>query len=120
MVELKAAWPMYGVVIDMQSAAASLVEELRTAGVEVIEMNTPDAKKAFGQFFDHCVETQTLRHLNQPDLNNAMKGASERTVGDARLWDKRTPDVNITPVVSATNALWGWTTRHGTGALQIF
>lgn len=115
LVELAAAWPSYGVVIDMQSAAASLVGDLRLAGVEVIEMTTPDAKQAFGQFYDRCTETKDLRHLNQPSLNAALKGATERDVGDAKLWNRKTPDVDITPLVSATNALWGWTTRHSSG-----
>jgi len=115
LVELTRQHPNYGVVVDMQSAAASLVEDLRLARVEVIEMNTPDAKQAYGQFYDRCVETRDLRHLNQPSLNSALKGASARDVGDAKLWNRKTPDVDITPLVSATNALWGWTTRHGSG-----
>jgi hypothetical protein len=109
----------YGVVVDMQSAAASLVDDLRAAGVDVIEMHTPDAKLAFGQWFDACMGDR-LRHLAQRELTNALKGAATREVGDALLWNRRTPDVDITPLVSATNALWGWTTRSGTGELQIF
>lgn len=114
-VDLVAEHDCYGVVVDMQSAAASLVEDLRLQRVEVIEMNTPDAKQAYGQFYDHCVEAKDLRHLNQPVLNSALKGATERDVGDAKLWNRKAPDVDITPLVSATNALWGWTTRHGSG-----
>lgn len=119
LVELVAAHPSFGVVVDMQSAAASLVDELVAAHVEVIEMNTADAKQAFGQFYDRCMDG-SVRHLGQEGLDAALRGAKDRLVGDAKLWDRKTADVDITPLVSATNALWGWTSRRGTGELQIF
>lgn len=108
--ELAKAHETFGVVVDMQSAAASLVGDLQAAGVRIVEMNTSDAKLAFGQFYDACTEGK-LRHLDQTPLNTALAGAATRVVGDALLWDRKAPDVDVTPLVSATNALWGWSTR---------
>src|SRR5581483_9597809 len=102
--QLAEDWDSLGVVVDKQSAAASLLEDLKDAKVDVIEMNTTDAKEAFGQFYDAATDGR-LRHLDQPELNAALKGASTRTVGDALLWDRRSAEVDITPLVSATNAL---------------
>lgn len=119
LVELHAAWPNFGVVVDKGSSTASLLDELEAARIPVIEMNTGEAKQAFGQFYDACIEG-TVRHLNQSGLNAALRAAPDRIVGGARLWDEKGTDVDITPLVAATNALWGWTTRQGTGELQIF
>lgn len=113
LVGLAQGHPNYGVVVDMQSAAAFLAEPLKLAGVQVIEMHTPDAKQAFAVFYDAAVETRSLRHLNQPELNDAVRVGTDRLVGDAKLWDRKKP--GVVPLVAATNAFWGWTTRHRSG-----
>jgi len=106
------------VPVDPNSPAGSLIAGLEDAGVEVTKMTTGDAKQACGQFHDGAVNG-TFRHLAQPELDVALKTAQRRIVGDGWLWDRKA-NGDITPLVSATNALWGWTTRHGSGDLQIF
>jgi hypothetical protein len=57
------------------------------------------------------VASRNLRHLGQPELTAAVAGASKRSIGDASAWERRNASVDITPLVAATNALWGWATR---------
>jgi hypothetical protein len=113
--ELVAMHPTYGVAVDIAGSARALVSAITAAGVPVIEMNTAEAKEAFGQFYEATVDSASVRHLDQTELNVALKGASTRRVGDALLWDRKSDDVDITPLVAVTNALWGWTTRQHSG-----
>jgi hypothetical protein len=55
--------------------------------------------------------TRRLRHIGQPEFTAAVAGAVTRMIGDARAWDRRSAQVDITPLVAATNALWGYVTR---------
>lgn len=116
--ELRASWPTCAVVLDPRSAVGSLLPDLAEAGVEVDEMTAHDVAQAFGMFHDAAVD-RSLVHLDQPELNSALAAATRRPIGEAWTWDGRA-DVDIEALVSATNALWGWTTRHASGGLQIF
>lgn len=99
------------VVIDKRSTAATLIQPLRLADVPVIGTDSARMAQACGMFFDAVTETKRLRHVGQAELTDALKAASTRTVLDAWAWDKKKPTADITPLTSATLALWGWTTR---------
>jgi phage terminase large subunit-like protein len=113
--DLTGRYESYGVVIDSAGAARAIIDQVEAAAIPVIEMGFTEAKEAFGQFYESAVDARTVRHLNQPELNAALKGATTRMSGDALLWDRKNTTVDITPLVAVTLALWGWTTRHGTG-----
>ena len=87
------------------SPAASLLVDLETAGVRVLEVSTADHAKACGVFFD-AVARHDLHHLDQAELNVAVAGAAQKFYGDSWLWDRRHTQVDISPLVSATLALW--------------
>jgi hypothetical protein len=65
------------------------------------------------------MDSGVLRHLGQPELTSAITGACSRTVGDAWLWDRKSSDVDISPLVAGTIALWALTTfrKKKTGGL---
>jgi hypothetical protein len=107
-----------GIIVDPRTATNSLIPDLEEAGLEVTKMTAMDVAQAFG-IFHTAAHTRAIRHLDQPELNDAIDGAQTRPIGEARTWDGR-GETDIKSLVSATNALWGWTTRHGTGELQIF
>mgnify|MGYP006952621291 CR=1 FL=1 len=88
------------------SPAKSLVPELAVAGIEVEVVNVSDYSAACGLIFD-SVEQRRLRHLNQPELTSAIRGATTRPLGDAWAWSRKNSKVNITSLVSSTLALWG-------------
>jgi phage terminase large subunit-like protein len=94
------------VVIDGRSALGTIVPKLEQAGVKVYLMNAADVAKACGSFYDMVVE-ERLAHLDDPILNLAVFGASQRALGDAWAWDRKHALVAISPLIAATNALYG-------------
>lgn len=103
--------PFLGVFIDKQSAAASLITELRAKRVKLVTIGTQDITQAAGMFLDR-VNNGKLLHANQPALNDAVANARKRPVGDAFAWQKKNIDVDITPLVSAGNAAHGLTLKR--------
>jgi hypothetical protein len=97
------------VVVDPSSQAASLMEDIAAAGVEVTAPFTArDAAQACGQFYD-AVQAGQLAHMGQGSLNQAMRSAVTRLLADAWAWDRRSPAEDISPLVAVTLAAWGYT-----------
>lgn len=67
-----------------------------------------DMAVACGRFFDGVMEASPkLRHTDQPQLNVALSVARKRPLAGAWAWNRKDADSDITPIVSATLALWG-------------
>jgi phage terminase large subunit-like protein len=94
------------VVIDSGSPAASLIEEFEAAGIKVTTTSTPDLAAACGQFFDSVMQ-QGLRHTNQPQVNVALSIVRKKPVRDGWIWNRKSVDSDITPIIAATLALRG-------------
>jgi hypothetical protein len=93
--------------IHKTAPEASFIAPLRERGVEVIEVSSADVAQATGQFIDAC-NAGELRHLGQPALDIALKGAVLRTSTDgAALWSQRNSQVEITPLMACTIATGG-------------
>ncbi|MEU3599884.1 hypothetical protein ABZ714_14330 [Streptomyces sp. NPDC006798] len=103
--------PFLGVFIDKQSAAASLLTELRAKRVKVVSIGTQDITQACGMFINR-VNNGTLTHAGQAALDDAVANARKRPVGDAFAWQKKNIEVDITPLVAATNAAYGLTLKR--------
>jgi phage terminase large subunit-like protein len=116
--ELRDRYRPCATVVDPRSGAGSLIADLEDAGLEIVKMTAQDVAQAFGMFYDGVLDG-SLRHTDQPEMNGALAGATRRPVNEAWTWDGK-GDTDIKSLVAATNALWGWTTRHGSGELQIF
>jgi hypothetical protein len=103
------------VVMDEFGPTGSLIAEAEEAGLEITRIKTGDVGRAFGMFYDGVSgadrSSRKVRHLGQPELTAAVAGASKRSIGDASAWDRRSAAADITPLVAATNALWGYATR---------
>lgn len=111
---LREKWGAIAVVLDDRSAAGSLIPALEAEdGITVHVPTSKDVAIAAGRFFDACSESvASLRHMDDPTLNAAVDAAVTRPLGDAWTWDRRKPASDITPLVAATLALWGWE-EHG-------
>ena len=102
----------------------SLMPELKKAHVRVTVTSMQEMGRACGRFLDMLREG-TLKHPPdeyQPQLAAAVKGASTRPLGQsgAIAWNKLGSDVDITPLVSTTLALYGAsTTRRHPGRRQV-
>lgn len=53
-----------------------------------------------------AVEQDDLRHLGDARLENAIRGAATRPLGDAFSFSRRSSSVNIAPLFAVTLALW--------------
>lgn len=87
------------------SPAASLEESLRAAGVRLNVLTAAEYVQACGELFD-AVMGGRLHHLGQPEMSAAIAGADRKWSGDAWYWARRISSVDITPLVSATTALF--------------
>jgi hypothetical protein len=99
------------VVTDASGPAGSLIPELERAGVTVVPVSAPEYAAACGMIYDAVAE-QTLRHLADPRLAAAIRGATQRPMSDRWAWSRRNSSVDISPLVSCTLALWGHLTQE--------
>lgn len=91
-------------VVDKRGPAAVVIKPLRKAGLTVMDIDTGAVADAYGRFMDAVTDTRDLVHLGQEPLNEAVKGAATRPLGDRVTWDRR-GDADICPLVACTNAL---------------
>lgn len=91
--------------VSAGSPAASLLDELKVAGVSVVEVSNADHAVACGQIFDAITEGR-VKHLGQPELDAAVAGADRKFTGDAWLWSRRLSLADISPLVAVTLAKW--------------
>jgi hypothetical protein len=86
----------------------SLVPELLARSVKVTVTGAGDMAKACGLLFD-AVRDGLVTHFDQEPLNAALAGAKKRAIGNAGAWgwDRKAPDVDLTPLVAVTLALFG-------------
>jgi hypothetical protein len=112
LLELKEKWKPAAVVIDKQTQAGRFVDELIFHGIEPLCPAARDYAQACGAFFTSIVprdgNTPNLVHVNQPQLTKAMAGAAQRHLSDIWAWDKKTALTDISPLVAATLAKWGY------------
>ncbi|MCW3039369.1 MAG: hypothetical protein JWM31_1274, partial [Solirubrobacterales bacterium] len=94
------------VVCDQRSPAMVFVKQLEDAGVEVRTTSANEHAEACGRLAD-AVNDRDLRHLGQPELTAAVRGAAKRQLGEAWGWSRRSSQVDISPLVACTLALWG-------------
>lgn len=99
-------------VIDKAGQAGGFIAEMESRGLKVVTPNGREYAQACGKFYTGVVPTKDstpfLAHLDQPALNSAVAAADKRDLSDAWAWDKRNPASDISPLVAATLALWGY------------
>lgn len=104
------------VIIDKRGPASTFIDALTDGGVKVISPTATEYAQACGDFYSSVVprkgERITLSHINQPPLNQAVAGADKRDLADTWAWSRRTSAVDISPLVAATLAMWGYR-KHG-------
>lgn len=102
-------------VIDKAGQAGGFVQELESRGLTVVTPNGREYAQACGKFYMGVVPTKEstpfLSHIDQPQLNSAIAAADKRDLSDAWAWDKRNPASDISPLVAASLALWGYETH---------
>jgi hypothetical protein len=95
-------------VVDKAGPAFPLVNGLIGAGVPVRVASFDDWKTSCAQFVDGLVAGR-VKHSGQVTVQEAAQGVQKRAVGDAWVYDRKTPGVRVAPVEAVTLAAWGVT-----------
>jgi hypothetical protein len=93
-------------LIDGAGPGASILPDLERLQVKVDTVTAGEMGQACGAFYD-AVHQREVRHLGQPELEDALKGAAQRPLGDAWAWSRKNSSVDISPLVACTLAVWG-------------
>ena len=106
LVELVRGHNPIGIIYDGAGPASSLVAELANAMLPSTPVTAKEHGQACGLIYD-AVDQAKLHHLGTPELANAIRGARKRPLGDAWAWSRKGSNVDISPLVAVTLALWG-------------
>jgi hypothetical protein len=92
---------------DGTGPAGSLGHELELSELDtkLVPLTATEHGRACGMLFD-AVEQQTIRHMGAREVESAIRGAVTRPLSDAWAWSRKSSAVDISPLVSATLALW--------------
>lgn len=107
LVDLAEKWAPSGVVIDAKSAGASLIDRLTAGNHNVLVTNADQLANACA-LFQTAVHEGTMRHRDEPSLNLALVNAKRRPLGERWAWTRKGSSHDITPLVAATLALFGF------------
>jgi Phage Terminase len=99
------------VVVDGAGQAESLIAPLEKAGVRVTRTGPREMAAACGGLHDAVLEGR-LVHMGDAALNGAVEGATQRTLGDAWAWSRRSSRANVSPLVGASLAHWAVAGGH--------
>lgn len=94
------------VVVDKVGPAGSLLNAMMAAQFPVRAAEFQDWKAATNNFVD-AVITGRVEHPGQVLLTQSAQGVQWRTVGESRVYDRKTRDVNVAPIEAVTLAAWG-------------
>lgn len=93
------------VVAGATTPAAALVPDFQARGIEVRLLSTSEEAAACGMLYDGVVQ-QTIRHLGNQEERAAIAGSIRRKLNERWAWSRNDSTVDISPLVSITNALW--------------
>lgn len=122
LVQLAERWNPVAIAVDVKGPAGSMLVDLEKAGLtrpdnpdepqygDLAIPTAQDVAAACGQFAD-AVRQGTLRHIDQEQLTEAIRGVKTRPLGDAWAWGRRISSVNISPLVVCTLARWAYESR---------
>ncbi|MET9734294.1 terminase family protein [Streptomyces sp. NPDC006458] len=119
---LHGLWKPVAVAVAAGSPAASLIDDLVAAGIDVPKdkdqpergdlavMRSGDVTEACGQMAD-AMNQGTVAHIDQVPLTAAVNGARTRRQGDAWTLDRTNSLVDISPLCAAVFARWALVIR---------
>ena len=106
------------VVVDAGGPAANVIPELEQAGVTVIPVQTREYTRACAAIFD-AVTSETICHLGDRMLDDAVAAAAKRPVGDSWVWNRRS-EMDMTPLIAATLAHWGCVAQKTAASPRVY
>jgi hypothetical protein len=113
-VQLRDDWGPVAIVVDPRGPAGFLIPDLEAAGVEVLKTSAADVATATGSMIAATGAAEgdeaTMHCRPHPALDAAVAGADTSPLGDGRKWNRKSPSVDISPLVAVTLARWGFAT----------
>lgn len=102
-----------GVIVDAGSSSRVLLDDLAKARIKVTTPRVADIGMACLRIVDG-INSGTVLHNGQPQMNLARAGARKRPLGDTGMWawSRKSSVTDITPIEAATLALWGVQTNE--------
>ena len=96
------------ILIDALSPARLLIPILKARKCRVIVMSGGEVIESTAGFFNAAKEG-TLSHFGQEQVTESLAGARRKAIGDAGgwKWDRKSLNVDLTPVMAVTNAHYG-------------
>jgi hypothetical protein len=93
------------VIVDEKCPDADLITALKNEGVAVTVANLSDCLEAHSWLVKANKEDR-IRHGNTTELNDAVECASERMVGDRKLWGRKQSSGDISMLEAVNLAAW--------------
>lgn len=87
------------VVIDKKGPAASVGEDLEAIGVIITWVGLDDVVNACAWLFD-AVAAKEITQADDPELNDAVRAATKRKVGDRWAWARWSGDISMLEAVT--------------------
>jgi len=75
------------------------------------------APLAFG-LHTYAVQSGSIWHIGQPELDEAIASATKRPLGDAWAWSRKNATTDISPLVAVTLATFGLANRPAYDPLE--
>ncbi|WP_134740006.1 hypothetical protein [Nocardioides sp. 503] len=94
------------IVIDEKGPTKDLLKDLEDADVAVETVTLDEYAEACSRFFDK-VRGGNLLHPSSTELDEAVAGATWRTVGDRGVWGRRKSATDVSMLEAATLAAYG-------------
>jgi phage terminase large subunit-like protein len=105
--ELDGSWRPLLWVVDKGGPAGTEIEMLEQAGLSVMSPTVAEVAQASEGFYDLVMQSN-IRHCADVDLDAAVAGATTRPIGEGWGWARRTSSTNISALVAASLAVWGF------------
>lgn len=102
--ELTGSHDSLGVCCDGAGPAGALIGDIRGQDMQVLTVTANEHSRACAVLFD-AVEQGTFRHHGTAELDEAIRGADTRPLGDSWAWSRKNSSVDISPLVASTLAL---------------
>lgn len=110
---------VHAVRLHPQSQAGALIPDLVDAGVDYEPMNSTELGQACAKFI-RGVRKRRYLHVDQAELNDAVKAADIKVVGEAKRWVRgEGDDVDLSPLYAASGAAYAYA-QVDTSGFSIF
>lgn len=101
------------IIIDPQGPISAIIPQLDELGVPYTAINARDVITACAQFLEFCIDNRLRHNPGDAPLASAVPMAVKREINKAGgwAWARKDMEANISPLVAATYALYGFTAK---------